>query len=478
MKTTPFFILLLLAGCAVGPNYQNKPPATPAQWSEPLEGGVTGKPLVAREWWKGFHDPALETLISQAVASNYDLRISAALVRQARESLGMARAGYGPTVDAAGSYSRDRASRNGFVSNPAVNPNYNLYQSGFDASWEIDVFGGVRRAVEAAGAGVEAAEFGREDALVSLLAEVAVNYASVRGAQLRLTIAKNNIQSQKDSVAITQAKLDAGMASSLDVAQASALEAATEAAIPPLETTLKTAIHHLSVLLGQPPGALLEQLSRESAIPPAPPEIPAGVPADILRRRPDIRQAERQLAAATANIGVATADLFPKFSLTGAPGLESVNPGTLFNGASSIWTLGPTVQWRVFDSGKIRSNIRLQRALQEQVLAAYEKAVLTAMQDVEDALVAYAKEKGHFIALQKSVDENKRAYDLAGELYSKGLTDFLNVVNAQSALYQAQDQLAQSRLTVTTDVIALYKALGGGWEEPSPAKPGAKVGGR
>ncbi len=471
MRTTTLFLLFLLAGCTVGPNHQGPKVATPSEWSEPLEGGVTNRPLVAVRWWKSFQDPALDSLITQAAASNLDLRAASAAVRQARESLNLARAGYLPTVDSSASYARERASRNGLIQTPGVNPNYNLYQAGFDASWEIDVFGGTRRSVESARAGVAAAEFGRDDVLVSLLAEVAVNYATVRGAQLRLAVARDNIKSQNDSVAVTRAKFEAGMATALDVAQAAALQAGTEAAVPPLENTLKSGIHHLSVLLGKPPGALLEQLSQVSAIPPPPPEIPAGVPADILRRRPDIRQAERQLAAATANIGVATADLFPKFSLTGAPGLESVSPGNLFKPGSAAWSFGPTVQWRVFDAGRIRSNIRLQEAVREQILAGYEKAVLTAMEEVEDALVAYGREKDRYLALARTAEQDKRVLELAGELYRKGLTDYLNVVSAQSALYQAQDQLAQSRLAVTTDVIALYKALGGGWEETPAATP-------
>jgi len=218
------------------------------------------------------------------------------------------------------------------------------------------------------------------------------------------------------------------------------------------------------VLLGQAPGALLEELSPEGIIPAAPPGVPVGLHSVLLRRRPDVRQAERQLAAAAARIGVATADLFPKFSLTGAVGLESISAGDWFTAGSRFWSLGPTVQWRIFDAGRIRGNIRVQDALEEQALETYEKTVLTSMEDVENALVAYAKEKVRYQALKDAVDANRRSLQLANQLYTKGLVDFLNVVDAQRSLYQAQDQFVQSELTLSTNVIALYKALGGGWE--------------
>jgi NodT family efflux transporter outer membrane factor (OMF) lipoprotein len=460
----------LAAGCVVGPNYQPPKAVAPGQWGEPLAGGATNRAVAAARWWTAFNDPTLNSLIERAVQSNHDLLIAAARVRQARASYDVAKADFSPSIDAAGSYTRQRASKN---SNPLVQARSlenNVYQTGFDAAWEIDVFGGTRRAVESAAANIAAAEFGRDDVLVSLLAEVALNYAEVRGYQSRLAIARDNLKSERDSLEITRAKFAGGVSSELDVAQAIALEATTRSQVPPLETARQTAIHHLDTLLGQSPGALLEELSKDAPVPAAPPEVPVGLPADLLRRRPDVRQAERQLASATALIGVATADLFPKFGLNGAAGLESYSAGDWFRNGSKFWSLGPTAQWRIFDAGRIRANIRLQNALQEQALESYEKTALTAMEDVENALVAYAKEQVHYLALKDAVEANRRSLELANQLYSRGLVDFLNVVQAQTSLYQSQDQLAQSEIAVSTDVIALYKALGGGWDDRTVAR--------
>jgi NodT family efflux transporter outer membrane factor (OMF) lipoprotein len=434
----------------------------PAQWSEPLAGDAANQATKHAQWWTSFNDPTLNSLIERAVESNYDLRIAAARVRQARASLAVVKADLWPSVDASGSYTREYGGPNNSASGVLLDNN--LFQTGFDAAWEIDVFGGTRRAIQAAGADISAAQFGRDDVLVSLLAEVALNYVEVRAFQQRIVIARDSIKSEEDSLDITRAKFKGGVSSELDVTQAAALEATTRSEIPSLESARQTAIHHLGVLLGQAPGALLDELSPEGLIPAAPPEVPVGLPSVLLRRRPDVRQAERQLAAATARIGVATADLFPKFSLTGAVGLESISASDWFTAGSRFWSLGPTVQWRIFDAGRIRANIRVQDAIEEQALETYEKTVLTSMEDVENALVAYAKEKVRYQALKDAVDANRRSLQLANQLYAKGLIDFLNVVDAQRSLYQAQDQFVQSELALSADVIALYKALGGGWE--------------
>jgi len=468
-STLSLSLVLLAGGCTVGPDYHAPALNAPAQWSEPLAGGENAREASVATWWKTFNDPELSSLVERAVAANLDLKIAAARVREARAQAGEAEANLGPTVDGTAGAQRQGASRNQPVlgslpipsSVPFVN---NVYQTGFDASWELDVFGGNRRAVEGANANVAAAEFNRIDAQVTLVAEVARNYLAVRGYQQRLAIAQQNLNAQKDSLSIAQERSKKGISSDLDVQQAATVLAQTQAQVPALENGLQVAIHRLGVLLGQQPGALLGELAATAPIPATPPEVPVGLPSTLLLRRPDVRAAEARLAAATANIGVATADLFPKFSLTGAVGFESVSTSDWFTPGSKFWSFGPTVQWRIFDSDRIRANIRVQDARQEQALATYEKAVLTSFEDVENALVAYAKEQVRHQSLAQAVSTSQDALNLSNQLYANGLTSFINVLDSERSLYQAQDDLAQSDQAVSQNLIATYKALGGGWE--------------
>ena len=386
---------LFLSGCAVGPNYHSPQTSAPAHWSEPLAGGETNAPVAITDWWKTFHDSELDRLIERAVRSNLDLRIAQARVREARAQYGIASDDLWPTLDGSGSYSRQRQSKNqpllGSLPLTGVPFENDVYQAGFDTSWELDVFGGKRRGKEAAGAQVLASEFGRRDVLVTLLGDVARNYVDLRGFQGRLRIAQDNIQAQEKTLAITRDRFAKGLSSDLDVQQASTILATTRAEVPTLEGSVQTAMHRLEVLLGQPPGTWETELSQASPIPAQPPLVPVGLPSELLLRRPDIRQAERQLAAATANIGVAKADLFPKFFLTGSAGFESVNASDWFTGDSKFWSLGPTMQWRIFDAGRIRWNIKVQSARQEEALARYEETVLTAFEEVENGLVLVRK---------------------------------------------------------------------------------------
>jgi NodT family efflux transporter outer membrane factor (OMF) lipoprotein len=460
---------VLFQGCAVGPNFQPPKTTPPAQWSAPQAGGETNLEPSLDSWWKSFNDPQLDSLVERAVRTNQDLRIAEARVREARAFYRIASSQLWPTVDAGGSYARENQSKNqpilGSLPMPSGIPyENNVYQAGFDASWEIDVFGGNRRAVEAGKAEAAAAEFGRRNVLVTLLGEVARNYVELRGCQRRLEIATNNLATQQEALALAQNRFNNGLTSDLDVQQAATILANTRAAIPMLETGIQDYIHRLGVLLGQPPEALLAELSAPAPIPSAPPIVPAGLPSDLLRRRPDIQQAERQLAASTARIGVATADLFPKFSLTGVAGYESTSASDWFSGGSKFWSIGPTVQWRIFDAGRIRANIRVQDARQEQALAAYEKTVLLSFEDVENSLVAYAKEQIRRRSLEDAVASSQDSLHLANQLYGNGLASFINVLDAERSLYQAQDALVQSDKAVTQNLISLYKALGGGWE--------------
>jgi NodT family efflux transporter outer membrane factor (OMF) lipoprotein len=470
--------LTLLVGCAVGPDYEKPAANTPTQWSEPLAGGEKNGDDVVTAWWKTFHDPELDSLINRAAQANLDVKIAEARVREARAQLGTADSDFGPTVDATGSYTRERLDPNGVLPvPPSLTKPLNVYQAGFDASWEIDVFGGERRNAEAADAELSAAEFGRRDALVTLLGEVARNYVEARGYQRRLEIARENIQAEQDAVTLASDSFQKGLTSELDVRQASTLLATTQADVPTLESSLKISIHRLSVLLAQPPGALLAELSATAPIPSTPSEVPVGLPADLLQRRPDVQQAERELAAATANIGVATADLFPKFYLTGATGEQSISASNWFSPGSTFWSVGPTVQWRIFDANRIRSNIQLQNARQEEALARYEKTVLGSFEDVEDALVAYANEQVRRQSLDQAAASSEDALHLANQRYANGLASFLDVVDAERTLYATQDQLAQSDRTIAVNLITLYKALGGGWDvAPSSTQSPAQKG--
>jgi outer membrane protein, multidrug efflux system len=300
--------------------------------------------------------------------------------------------------------------------------------------------------------------------LVSLLGDVAKNYIDLRGAQRRLAVARANVKSQQDSLDLTRVRFDAGLASDLDVVRAEAQIDATAAQIPVIESALKQAAYSLDLLLGLSPGALWSELEKEEAIPHLPAEVQVGLPSDLLRRRPDVRVAERRLAAATAQIGSAVADLFPKFSLTGIYGLQSISASDWFMGRSRYWSIGPTITWPIFDAGRIRANIEIRNAQQEQALYQYEQTVLAAFGDVEKSLVNYAQEQVRYRSLNDAVAANRRAVEMANELYIRGLNDYLNVIDAQRALYLTETELAFSETTMAANLVALYKALGGGWQ--------------
>jgi len=468
--------ILLAGGCTVGPNYHKPDLPVPAAWMEAQQNGSDMRSVELARWWSAFNDPLLNSLVDRAVSSNLDLRLAEARIREARASRAVTASGAWPTVNVSGSYTRNRASENaigapaqGAVVAPSfggANIDQNLYRSGFDASWEIDVFGRVRRSIEAADATVGATVEDRRDVLVTLLGEVAKNYIDLRGFQRRLAVAHANLMTQQDTLELTQVRFQAGLASDLDVAQQEAQVNTTASQIPTLESSLKQAAYALDVLLGLQPSALWSELVKETEIPVLPPEVVVGLPSDLLRRRPDIRRAERQLAAATGQVGAATAELFPKFFLTGVGGLQSVSASDWFTRGSRFWSIGPTISWPVFDAGRIRANIEIRNAQQEQALTQYEKSILSAFQDVETALVNYANEQVRFRSLTDAVAANRRAVTMANELYVRGLNDFLNVLDTQRSLYVTENDLTQSQATMASNLVALYKALGGGWESP------------
>jgi len=457
------------AGCVVGPDYHSPRVDVPAAWISPTADGDTDRALTPESWWASFNDVELDSLIQRAARSNLDLRVAEARLRQARAVRAGSAADLGPEVDASGSALRQLQSHNQpFFGALPLPPNfpfeYNVYQVGFDASWEIDLFGGKHRALEAANAEWQGAIEARNDAMVSLLAEVARNYVELRGSQQRLGIAQRDLKIQQEATELNRARFQGGVATELDVTREAALLAAQQAVIPPLETSMRAAMYALAVLIGQPPGELVAELSPLETVPPPPPRVPIGLPSELLRRRPDVRRAERQLAAETARIGVAKAEWFPKISLTGDAGIESVSLGNWFDPGSRFWSIGPSVQWDALDFGRVRSQVRAQTAVQEAALATYQKTVLVSLQEAENAIVAYAEEQNRHRALADEVANNRRSLDMADSLYAAGRVNFLDVLDVRRSLYQSDDLLAASDQAVALDLIALYKALGGGWE--------------
>jgi NodT family efflux transporter outer membrane factor (OMF) lipoprotein len=472
------------------------------------------QPSDMAQWWTTFNDPKLDLLIHRAIVGNLDLRAANQRILQARASRGMTTAGLFPEIDATGGFDHETIGKNAGVggevsslggapaavtgrgrqptaapaarrlgsATPAGEPvvpsqssssnsqsavNFDLWNAGFDASWEVDVFGGTRRAIEAADYQVQVSIEDRRDVLVTLLGEVARNYVELRGAQRELDITIQNLTAQNDTLELTRSRYRAGIGTDLDVARSEGEAATTEADIPPLENQIKMAIHRLSVLTGQEPNALAAELAEPGPVPDGSPNVPVGLPSELLRRRPDVRRAERQLAAATANIGVATADLFPKFNLTATAGDESARLPNLFDRASFGWSLGPSATWDILDFGKVTSNIEVQNQLQAQALTAYQSTVLTSLEDVSNSLVGYDRELMRRVSLARATDANRRAYELVDQQFTRGgIIDFLTVLDAQRAMFAAEVQLVQSDTAVSQDLVALYKALGGGWEGP------------
>jgi len=452
--------LSLAFGCAVGPRYERPEVAVPKAFSE----GKAEGPTSFERWWTGFRDPLLESLVQSAVEGNLDLKIGAARIREARAARGIAVAAALPQLSASGGYSRSKqlvARTDGVVLGEGTSAQ-NVFQAGFDASWEIDIFGGVRREVEAATAQIQAAEEARKDLLVVLVADVARNYIEMRGAERQIEIVDQTVEAEKDSLALAQSRFDSGMGSELDVTRAEGLLAATAAQRPILEILRRQSAFRIAVLLGRTPETLLAELDPPRPIPPAPPEVPQLLPSELLSRRPDLRRSERELAAATARIGVAKADLFPRFNILGSFGRRSNDLGSL-NASSQFWSGGLFFQWPIFAGGRILANIRVQEARQEQALLQYQKAILTALEEVENALSAHGRELRRQDALRTSVAANRRALELATDRYASGLENFLSVLDAQRSVYAAEDQLVQSERNVAVALIAIYKALGGGW---------------
>ena len=466
-------LIIVVSGCpAVGPNYVRPDTTVYKNWNTQIKNDSGVKEAGAENlanWWSALGDPMLSSLIDRAQKGNLNLKKAQASVREARARRGLAKASFFPTLEASGSDTRGRGSENA-GGTTIVDSNViagvmtsDLYNLGFDASWELDIFGGVRRSVEAAQANLEASRENMRDVLVSLVAEVAKDYVDVRTYQARIAIAKNNLNTQEETYQLTVWRNQAGLSDELAVEQARYNLENTRSNIPALRTGLDAAMNSIAVLLGEQPGGVYEELSKQEPIPAAPMNILAGIPADMIRRRPDIRKAERELASQTAQIGVATADLYPKLTLSGSIGLESISTGNLLSSGSRNYSFGPSITIPIFSGGYTLQNIEIQSALQEQYLIAYKTAILGALKDVENALIAYVQEQYRRQALIDAAAAAKQASQLSKTKYQAGLSDFSDVLDAQRSLMSYEDELATSEGTVTTNLISLYKALGGGW---------------
>ncbi len=469
----PLLCAAALFACAVGPDYVRPEGASPAVWSEPLAGGLSASPPereALAQWWTTLGDPQLTELVQRAVSGNLDLQAAEARVREARARRVVARSGFFPKLEANANASRGDASdslRNDSANVGGTSGANDLYSAGLDASWEIDLFGGVRRELEAAQAEIVRSEEDLRDVLVSLAAEVALTYVDVRSFQARLAIASANLEAQEETEAIVGWRVQAGLATELELERARSNAAQTRAQIPSLRTSLEQARNGLAVLLGVPPGALAAELAEPRPVPRTPSDVAVGVPAQTLAQRPDVRRAEAELHAQTARVGVATARAYPSLTALGSIGLEALTPGRLLDAGASTWRLAGNTAWVVFDGGAIRGGIDAEDALRDQALAGFRASVLGALDEVENALVAYAQEQKRLLALEGGSSAAERAVALAQTQYGAGLVDFETVLNSQRSLYVLQEQVAVSERDVTSNLIRLYKALGGGW------KPGA-----
>ena len=482
LRLIPF--LLLLGGCAVGPDYHAPKMATPASYQE-IPGTAAGLASIPEasqgdltHWWGRFGDSELQSLIVRALRSNLDLLAALSRVREAREQVIVAGAGEWPQFNATGSAANVHSNSNlasKLFAPPGSSPtggsgaggnrgsNIKLYSAGVDATWELDIFGGGRRSIEAARANSQAALWQMRDGEVMLTAEIATDYIALRAAQAQLAIIRTEAQREQDMLNMVSWRLRAGFVTELDVDQQNVLLATTQAQMAPLQAQAAVMEHALAVLLAEQPEALATELDRGAALPAVPAVLPVGLPSDLLRRRPDVREAERKLAAATAQVGVAVSDLFPKFNLIGALSFS----GSHLSGLLSQGNLGDvgygSITWPIFHAGQINANIRSKEEERKQAYYAYQKAVLGAVRDAEDALVRFTTDQQRVRSLERAVASGRTSADISMHQYRAGLVAYVSVLTAQSNYLSAQDQLEQARQAFAADAVSLYRALGGGW---------------
>lgn len=499
MTTRRCFLLPLmaLAGCTLGPDFSKPDGWSPARWFDegeaPKQPPALSIPVaepIKADWWTVFGDAELTRLEQRAASANLDVRTATIRLAESREQRRITAADEFPQVNGDAAYSRQRPSPNGefslfsaggsgggaaggssiggaagVPSSVPLKP-FDLYQYGFDASWEPDLWGKVRRAVESADANIEASAEARRDTLLSVMAEVARDYLQLRQIQAQLRIAHDNVAVSQDSVRLTSEQARKGLASQLDADTAAAQLSGVLATIPQLESREAAAINQLSFLIGDTPRSLADQLSTPMAIPPVPPRVPIGLPSELAERRPDIREAEATLHAATAEIGVAEAAFYPSLSLNGGFDLQAVKFADLGNWASRTYEIGPSLKIPIFQGGRLSGNLELTKQEQQAAAIAFQKTVLNAWTEIDDALVAYDREQRRLVQLERQTGETQAALGLARQQYANGVSDFLRVLDTQRQVLAAEQQEADSRATVSTDLVSLYKALGGGWDTP------------
>lgn len=470
--------LLLPSACTVGPDYVAPAPTAAVGWTE-----TAGRPGFAvgadsaealERWWAAFGDPVLDRLVQRAVRGNYDLRIATERIEQARADRTIAAAGLYPSLGLTASSQRQRVSQASKFPPPGFVELYTTHQLALEASWEPDLFGKIRRSVEAADATLGGTVENRRAVLVSLLGELASDYAMLRAAQLRIDIARRNLAAQNEIVGLTQERAKHGLGSELEVAQAASQLASLYAVVPQLQTSEAQSLHALAVLLGQEPGGLDQDLRAPGKLPPVPPVVPVSLPSQVVRGRPDIRAAERSYAVANAEIGVAVAQLFPDFTLTPTSlGVQSATLGKLLTSGAVLWSFGLQAAQPIFQGGRLTAQVQRARSVAAERKLTYEKTVLTAFQEVEDALVALAAERERRRQLGLAVEASRLALRRATEAWRGGFADFLTVLDAQRTLYAAEDNLAQSELALLQQTIGLYRAFGGGWQATEADVPPA-----
>ena len=454
---------IFLSGCAVGPNYKEPRTSVAASFANSPTNTVSVEEATLATWWKGFNDARLDGLVDRAMAHNHDLRIAAANVKEARALRRLTAFDLAPTVQANASYAKTLLSKTAALpGTPDSAREIEFYDAGFDATWELDFFGRVRRTVQAASAQLGRAEANRLDVLVSVTAEVARNYFELRGSQNQLDVAHRNADVQAETLKITRDRLEGGRGTDFDVSRSRSLLNQTLSTIPPLEAAIQRAIYRIAVLTGQQPTALTSELSTPEPLPSALPPLAFTSPEAMLRRRPDIRAAERSLAAATASIGIVTADLFPRVTFVGSVGLQADTFAGLGKSGADTWNFGPRITWAALDLGRVHAGIKAADARAEASLAFYELTVLTALEETEGALVDFGREQTRQQFLEASAQASQKAVDLAHQRYDAGATDFLSVLDTERTLLEAQDRLAASQTRTATALVAVYKAFGGG----------------
>ncbi len=469
-------LAVLVSGCAL-PGPRALDAAVPDHFAEaPAPAPAAAPEPDLADWWKGFNDQVLDDLVARTLADNLDLRQTAARIEQARQQAIMTGARGLPQLQADAGASRTRISEHAIPVPPGQSTGgrpspfglpgseFNSYHLGVDASWQVDLFGGIRSAAQGARARTQAAQWSRRDLQVSLAAETASHYLALRALQQREAIAWDELSRQREVLSIVRARAGAGLVTGLDVEQQQALVNAAEARTYPLEAQARAEIHALGVLAGEAPDALAERLARVQALPAAPPMPAAGLPSSLLRRRPDIRRAEREVAAAAADVGVAAADLYPQLTLSAQPDFVSTALSSLLDWSSRSYTLSAGVLWPIFEGGRLKAALARADAAQTEALLAYRKTVLVGLRDVEDALARCQADEAARGSLQASLDQARGAEALARDQQRAGLTNFVGVLTAQQAVTGGEDQLAQAELARAQDVVSLYRALGGGWD--------------